>query len=47
MCDEYFTLFRDLLERKNQVLDIRDMNFNNSKISKKIYSFKKDILSNF
>ena len=47
MCDEYFTLFRDLLERKNQVLDSRDMNFNNSKISKKIYNFKKDILSNF
>ena len=47
MCEEYFTLFSDLLARKNEVLNIRDMHFNNSKISKKIYNFKKEILRNF
>ena len=47
MCDEYFTLFTDLLERKNEILKIRDMKFNNSKISRKIYNFKKDLLGNF
>ena len=47
MCEEYFTLFSDLLARKNEVLNIRDMHFNNSKISKKIYNFKKEVLRNF
>ena len=47
MCDEYFTLFTDLLERKNEILKIRDMKFNNSKISRKIYNFKKDLLGKF
>ena len=41
MCEEYYSLFTDLLNRKNQVLNERDRSFNNSKLSKKVYNFKK------